>query len=134
MARKYVTDWCEATVNVSDRYIADKVLEYFANVQAFSGESVAQSDRAAVEGIEMLAELADEVFIVKYRDGESGDDSEGETERWVCDFCEGTGVDEDSVDGYGHDTDECDNCMGNGWVSYPGVTKRRWEERNDDHV
>lgn len=79
MARKYVTDWCEATVNVSDKRIADRVLEYFASVEAFSGESVVQSDRAATEGIEMLAELADEIFVVKYRDDEmEGDDDEME--------------------------------------------------------
>lgn len=50
--------------------VFDHLMTWFHSHQCYSGESVAQSDRATLSSIEMLCDLADDVigFEVEYDD------------------------------------------------------------------
>ncbi len=46
--------------------VFQKVLEYFKEHEAFSGESILQSDNPIIEAPHVMAEIADDIIKFKY--------------------------------------------------------------------
>jgi len=62
----------EEDVGIRDN-VYHTVLDWFVNNRCFSGEELYQSDYAQINGLELLADLADIVFNFEYSQGEEDD-------------------------------------------------------------